>query len=93
MEDSYIHQGLRKKLIEKLVYRGIRDEKVLSAIQDHVDQSNSKVANVQQIKKFTLLSNEWTDSSGELTPSLKLKRHVVTERYENEIEAMYEEAK
>ena len=45
------------------------------------------------IKKFTLLSNEWTDSSGELTPSLKLKRHVVAERYENEIEAMYEEAK
>ena len=70
-----------------------KNEKVLSAIQDHVDQSNSKVANVQQIKKFTLLSNEWTDSSGELTPSLKLKRHVVTERYENEIEAMYEEAK
>ena len=70
-----------------------KNEKVLSAIQDHVDQSNSKVANVQQIKKFTLLSNEWTDSSGELTPSLKLKRHVVAERYENEIEAMYEEAK
>ena len=93
MEDSFIHQGLRKKLIEKLVDRGITDEKVLSAIQDHVDLSNSKVANVQQIKKFTLLSNEWTDSSGELTPSLKLKRHVVTERYENEIEAMYEEAK
>ena len=54
--------------------------------------SNSKVANVQQIKKFTLLSNEWTDSSGELTPSLKLKRHVVTERYKDEIESMYEEA-
>jgi len=70
-----------------------KNEKVLSAIQDHVDKSNSKVANVQQIKKFTLLSNEWTDSSGELTPSLKLKRHVVAERYENEIEAMYEEAK
>ena len=70
-----------------------KNEKVLSAIQDHVDQSNSKVANVQQIKKFTLLSNEWTDSSGELTPSLKLKRHVVAERYENQIEAMYEEAK
>ena len=34
MEDSYIHQGLRKKLIEKLVYRGIRDEKVLSAIDN-----------------------------------------------------------
>ena len=34
MEDSYIHQGLRKKLIDKLVDRGIRDEKVLSAIDN-----------------------------------------------------------
>jgi long-chain acyl-CoA synthetase len=69
-----------------------KNEKVLAEIQAHVDKSNSKVANVQQIKKFTLLSNEWTDSSGELTPSLKLKRHVVTERYKDEIESMYEEA-
>ena len=69
-----------------------KNEKVLAEIQAHVDISNSKVANVQQIKKFTLLSNEWTDRSGELTPSLKLKRHVVTERYKDEIESMYEEA-
>ena len=40
-----------------------KNEKVLDEIQAHVDISNSKVANVQQIKKFTLLSNEWTDLS------------------------------
>ena len=47
---------------------------------------------MQQIKKFRLLENEWTDSSGELTPTLKLKRNVIAERYKNEIESMYEEA-
>ena len=66
--------------------------KVIDAIQKQIDEANSKVARVQQIKKFTLLENEWTDSSGELTPTLKLKRNVIAERYKNEIESMYEEA-
>ena len=69
-----------------------KDESVIDAIQKQVDEANSKVANVQQIKKFVILENEWTDSSGELTPTLKLKRNVIAERYKNEIESMYEEA-
>ena len=69
-----------------------KNSKVIEAIQEQIDEANSKVARVQQIKKFTLLENEWTDSSGELTPTLKLKRNVIAERYKNEIESMYEEA-
>ena len=69
-----------------------KNSKVVDAIQEQIDEANSKVARVQQIKKFTLLENEWTDSSGELTPTLKLKRNVIAERYKNEIESMYEEA-
>ena len=69
-----------------------KNSKVIDAIQEQIDEANSKVARVQQIKKFTLLENEWTDSSGELTPTLKLKRNVIAERYKNEIESMYEEA-
>ncbi len=69
-----------------------KNSKVIDAIQEQIDLANSKVARVQQIKKFTLLENEWTDSSGELTPTLKLKRNVIAERYKNEIESMYEEA-
>ena len=69
-----------------------KNSKVIDAIQKQIDEANSKVARVQQIKKFTLLENEWTDSSGELTPTLKLKRNVIAERYKNEIESMYEEA-
>ena len=67
------------------------NEEVLKAIQDQVDKANSKVAQVQQIKKFVILENEWTDSSGELTPTLKLKRSVIADMYNGEIESMYEE--
>jgi len=67
------------------------NEEVLKAIQDQVYKANSKVAQVQQIKKFVILENEWTDSSGELTPTLKLKRSVIADMYNDEIESMYEE--
>lgn len=67
------------------------DPKVIDAIQKQVDEANSQVAQVQQIKKFVVLEKEWTDSSGELTPTLKLKRNVIAEMYSDEIESMYEE--
>jgi long-chain acyl-CoA synthetase len=68
-----------------------KDQSVIDAIQKQVDEANSQVANVQQIKKFVILEKEWTDSSGELTPTLKLKRNVIAEMYNEEIESMYEE--
>ena len=64
---------------------------VIDAIQSQIDKANSKVANVQQIKKFTILEEEWTDTSGELTPTLKLKRNVINETYKDQIDAMYKE--
>ena len=64
---------------------------LLFLIQKQVDEANSQVAQVQQIKKFVVLEKEWTDSSGELTPTLKLKRNVIAEMYNEEIESMYEE--
>ena len=67
-----------------------KNDEVLNEIQQQIDDANSKVAQVQQIKKFVLLDNEWTDTSGELTPTLKLKRNVISEKYKGEIESMYE---
>ena len=68
-----------------------KNKTVIDAIQKQVDEANSQVAQVQQIKKFVVLEKEWTDSSGELTPTLKLKRNVIAEMYNEEIESMYEE--
>jgi long-chain acyl-CoA synthetase len=62
---------------------------VLAEIQGYVDEINRRLNNVERIKKFTILPSEWTADSGELTPTLKMKRKVVNQRYAEAIEKMY----
>ncbi|HET7339087.1 MAG TPA: long-chain fatty acid--CoA ligase [Candidatus Dormibacteraeota bacterium] len=62
----------------------VRDE-----IQRAVDDTNLHVSNVEAIKRFTILPADWTAESEELTPTLKLKRRVITQKYGNQIEDMY----
>jgi long-chain acyl-CoA synthetase len=52
---------------------------------------NDKLARVEQIKKFTILERPFAIETGELTPTLKIKRKVVTYNFATEIEAMYQE--
>jgi long-chain acyl-CoA synthetase len=66
-------------------------EEVRAEIQQAVDGLNAHIARVQQIKKFTVLPRDLSISEGELTPTLKVKRNVVTAHFEAEIEAMYAE--
>jgi len=54
-----------------------------------VAEANESVARVEQIKKWVIVPDEWTPDSGEVTPSLKLKRRVVLEKYADQIESMY----
>jgi long-chain acyl-CoA synthetase len=65
-----------------------RDE-VRELIQDVLDKANAKYAKVEQIKKFALLDHDLTQEAGELTPTLKLKRNVVNERYADVFEELY----
>ncbi len=58
-------------------------------LQTEVDKINATLAKVQTIKKFVILPAEMTIEGGELTPTMKLKRRVIYEKYSNEIEAMY----
>ena len=62
---------------------------VVAEVQRAVDDANSHVARVESVRKFTILPAEWTAESEELTPTLKLKRRVITEKYADDIEAMY----
>jgi len=66
-----------------------RDERILAAVQAAVDTANSRVSRPEQIKAFELLPVEWTAESAELTPTLKLKRRVVADRYADVIEGLY----
>jgi long-chain acyl-CoA synthetase len=65
------------------------DPDVIAEVQAGVDEVNQQFAQVEQIKKFTLVGEEWMPDSDMLTPTSKLKRRGVNARYEAEIEAMY----
>ena len=64
-------------------------EEVQAEITRAVAEANQSVARVEQIKKWVVVPDEWTPDTGEVTPSLKLKRRVVLDKYSNEIESMY----
>ncbi|MCB0869975.1 MAG: long-chain fatty acid--CoA ligase [Solirubrobacterales bacterium] len=65
------------------------DERVEAAITAAVEEANGKMARVEQIKKFKLIPGEWLPGGDELTPTMKLKRKPIAEKYENEIEDLY----
>jgi long-chain acyl-CoA synthetase len=64
-------------------------EEVIAELQRAVAEVNAHVSRAEQIKHFAVLPIEWTVESDELTPSLKMKRRVVTARHADVIEAMY----
>jgi long-subunit acyl-CoA synthetase (AMP-forming) len=68
------------------------DERVRAAVQQGVDAANSKLAKVEQIKKFTVMEQDWLPGGEELTPTMKLKRRPIAAKYTAQIEAMYASA-
>jgi len=64
-------------------------EQVRSTIQAKIDQVNQSLARVEQVKKFAILERPFAIDTGELTPTMKLKRKVIAQKYAREIEAMY----
>jgi long-chain acyl-CoA synthetase len=65
------------------------DPDVLAAIQEAVDDANKAVSKAESIRKFAILDVDFTEESGHLTPSLKLKRNVVMRDFADDIEALY----
>ncbi len=65
------------------------DPEVIAEIQLAVDDANKAVSKAEAIKKFTILPTEWTEESGALTPSMKLKRGVVMKEHAAEVDALY----
>jgi len=78
-------QGIPFSSREELV----RKPAVLAHFEAQLAEVNRDMARVEQVKKLTLLGREFTQATGELTPTLKIRRKVVLEMYQKEIEAMY----
>jgi long-chain acyl-CoA synthetase len=65
------------------------DPDVIAEVQRGVDEAMDDFNHSEQVKRFTLLPDEWLPDSDELTPTAKLKRRIITEKYAAQIEAMY----
>jgi long-subunit acyl-CoA synthetase (AMP-forming) len=65
------------------------DPEVLAAVAAAVQTANARLSRVEQIKRWTLLADEWLPGGPELTPTSKLKRKAIAERYAQEIERLY----
>jgi long-chain acyl-CoA synthetase len=66
-----------------------REPAVRELIQQEVDRANAKYAQVEQVKKFAILDHDLSQPTGELTPTLKVKRNVVNEKYADLFDALY----
>ncbi|TMK23852.1 MAG: long-chain fatty acid--CoA ligase [Actinobacteria bacterium] len=66
------------------------DPAIHALIQQEIDRANDKYAQVEQVKKFVILDHDLSQATGELTPTLKVKRNVVNERYAEMFDALYE---
>ncbi|BDM67878.1 long-chain-fatty-acid--CoA ligase [Streptomyces nigrescens] len=65
------------------------DPELLAAVQRAVDDGNAAVSQAESVRKFRILPTQFTEESGHVTPSLKLKRNVVAKDFAEEIEAIY----
>ncbi len=82
-------QGISTSSDEKL----IEDPKVKEQMKSEVEKFTAEFKGFEEIKKIALLPEDFTTENGMLTPSMKVKRRVVTEKYQGKIESLYEGAK
>jgi long-chain acyl-CoA synthetase len=78
-------QGIEEATLEALA----GNELVRAAIAEGVDAANAKLAKVEQIKKFSIVSGDWLPGGDELTPTMKLKRKPIAEKHAAAIDSMY----
>ncbi len=66
-----------------------REPAVLALVQEALDRANAKYAQVEQVKKFAILDHDLSQETGELTPTLKVKRNVVNDKYAGVLDGLY----
>ncbi len=77
--------GIEDTSLESLA----REERMRAALQEAVDAANAKLARVEQVKRFTIVAGDWVPGGDELTPTMKLKRKPILEKYREDIEQLY----
>ncbi|MEO8550376.1 MAG: AMP-binding protein, partial [Kofleriaceae bacterium] len=75
--------------LDELATKELADPEIRAAIQKTIDEANVQLARVEQVKKFAILARPFGIDSGELTPTMKIKRKVVAQKFAREIDQMY----
>ncbi|GAA4890300.1 AMP-dependent synthetase/ligase [Streptomonospora salina] len=68
----------------------VADPDLVAAVQEAVDDANTAVSRAESVRKFTILPVDFSEEGGQMTPSLKVKRHVVAKQFSDEIEGLYD---
>jgi len=85
LQDWARHHGIETQSAAELV----ADKRVIALYGEIVKEVNANLANFETMKRFHVVAEEWTVETGELTPSMKLKRRVITARYAEAIDGLY----
>ncbi len=80
-------KGISFSTIEDLA----EESKMIQIIRKSIDEKNKQLASYETIKRFAIIKKDFTIDGGELTPTLKIKRKVVTERYQDVLDTLYQE--
>jgi len=91
LNQEYVIQMAQSKKILFGEYADLlKKEEIKAAVQDAIDNLNKKLARYETVKKFIVLPTEFTVESGELTPSMKIKRKLLCQKYSADLDRLYE---
>ncbi len=79
----------RLKLTMKLPEEMVNDPEIINLFNERLEKINENLCDHEKIKKYTLLLNDFSEERDELTPTMKLRRHVIEKHYKKEIERMF----
>ena len=89
LDEEELRQWARSAASPRTIAELSRDADVRSLIQAELDRANAKYAQVEQVKKFVILDHDLAQETGELTPTLKVKRNIVNEKYAELFDSLY----
>ncbi|MFZ5947564.1 MAG: AMP-dependent synthetase/ligase [Stygiobacter sp.] len=91
-EFDFIKKWCEKKSVKDYIVKGIsQNDAIKERIWKEIQHYNKRFSHIEQIKKFELVDKDWTVDTGELTPTLKLKRREIMKNYKHLIEKIYSE--
>ena len=88
-EDEIVPWAKNENIEDTSIASLSQNDQVRALIQADLDQANAKYAQVEQIKRFFILDHDLSQETGELTPTLKVKRNVINEKYAGHFDALY----